>query len=112
LWRRFTFASLLACFSACVAETKSPEGARLESIYMSTDARDTDLWLEVLAVAPDGTAWNLMSPGLDVSRNLHTGELETVSSRTQKARITIHHDGNYPSRLILPVMRSENGGRP
>jgi len=37
-------------------------------IYLSTDARDTDLWLKLFDVAPDGTAWNLMSPGLDVVR--------------------------------------------
>ena len=33
-----------------------------------TDAPDTDLWLKLFDVAPDGTAWNLMSPGLDVLR--------------------------------------------
>jgi putative CocE/NonD family hydrolase len=32
------------------------------------DARDTDLWTHVQDVAPDGTAWNLMSPGLNVLR--------------------------------------------
>lgn len=139
-------------------------GAMTAEVYLSTDARDTDLWVKVLDVAPDGTAWSLMSPGLDVirasyrdttagrqllapgqvyllrlgdlftgnqfkrghrirvnisttffphfSRNLHTGELETTSSRMQRARITIHHDRRYPSRLILPVMRRDNGGRP
>ena len=37
-------------------------------IHVSTDGRDTDLWLKLFDVAPDGTAWNLMSPGLDVMR--------------------------------------------
>jgi putative CocE/NonD family hydrolase len=37
-------------------------------IHVSTDGRDTDLWLKLFDVAPDGTAWNLMSPGLDVLR--------------------------------------------
>ena len=37
-------------------------------VHVSTDARDTDLWLKLLDVAEDGTAWNLMSPGLDVVR--------------------------------------------
>lgn len=139
-------------------------GAMTAEVFLSTDARDTDLWVKVFDVAPDGTAWSLMSPGLDVirasyrdttagrqlltpgqvyllrlgdlytgnqfrkghrirvnisttfsphfSRNLHTGELETTSSRMRTARVTIHHDSRYPSRLILPVMRSENGGRP
>ena len=139
-------------------------GAMTAEIFLSADAPDTDLWVKVFDVEPDGTAWNLMSPGLDVirasyrdttvgrqlltpgkiylvrlgdlltanqfrkghrirvsisttffphfSRNLHTGELETTSSRMRRARITIHHDARYPSRLILPVMKAENGGRP
>lgn len=37
-------------------------------IYMSCDCPDADLWLRLYDVAPDGTAFNLMSPGLDVLR--------------------------------------------
>jgi putative CocE/NonD family hydrolase len=37
-------------------------------IHLSCDAPDTDLWVRVLDVAPDGTALNLMSAGLDVLR--------------------------------------------
>jgi putative CocE/NonD family hydrolase len=37
-------------------------------IYLSTDVPDVDLWVRLLDVAPDGTAFNLMSPGLDVLR--------------------------------------------
>jgi putative CocE/NonD family hydrolase len=37
-------------------------------IYLACDCRDTDLWVHLLDVAPDGTAFNLMSPGLDVLR--------------------------------------------
>jgi len=38
-------------------------------IHVSTeDAPDVDVWLKLFDVAPDGTAWNLMSPGLDVLR--------------------------------------------
>ncbi len=125
-------------------------------IFLSCDAPDTDLWVRLLDVAPDGTAFNLMSPGLEVlrasyrhpgrgrellapgriyklrlqnlitsnvfkkshrirvqistaffphfSRNLHTGELETVSSRMRKATIRIYYDRLHPSRLILPTV--------
>lgn len=38
------------------------------SIYISVDAPDTDLWLKILDVHPDGTAYNVMSAGLDVVR--------------------------------------------
>jgi len=131
-------------------------GAMTAEIYLSADAPYTDLWVKVFDVEPDGTAWSLMSPGLDVlrasyrdttagrrllapgtvyllrlgdlmtanefkkghrirvsisttffphfSRNLHTGELETVSSATRTARVTIHHEPRHLSRLILPVM--------
>lgn len=37
-------------------------------VYVSCDCRDVDLWVRLLDVAPDGTAFNLMSPGLDVQR--------------------------------------------
>ena len=37
-------------------------------IYVSCDCPDFDLWVRLLDVAPDGTAFNLMSPGNDVLR--------------------------------------------
>jgi len=37
-------------------------------MYVSADVPDFDLWVRVLDVSPDGTAYNLMSPGLDVLR--------------------------------------------
>jgi uncharacterized protein len=37
-------------------------------IYVACDCRDADVWVRLLDVAPDGTAFNLMSPGLDVQR--------------------------------------------
>ena len=40
-------------------------GARL---HIMTDAPSIDIWLKLLDVAPDGTAWNLMSPGPDAQR--------------------------------------------
>ena len=43
-------------------------GAIDAEMYMSCDCRDADLWVRLLDVAPDGTALNLMSPGLDVVR--------------------------------------------
>lgn len=42
-------------------------------------------------------------PGM--ARNLQTGKDETTSSAVRKAVITIHHDAEHPSRLILPVLR-------
>jgi len=38
------------------------------SIFLSCNCRDLDLWVRLLDVAPDGNAFNLMGPGLDVQR--------------------------------------------
>ena len=46
-------------------EVTGPIQAR---VYLACDCRDTDLWVRLLDVGPDGTAFNLMSPGLDVLR--------------------------------------------
>lgn len=41
-------------------------------------------------------------PGM--SRNLQTGESEAVSAVVRAATITVHHDAEHPSRLILPLL--------
>jgi putative CocE/NonD family hydrolase len=43
-------------------------------MYVSADVKDFDLWVRLQDVAPDGTAFNLMSPGLDVLRASHRDE--------------------------------------
>jgi uncharacterized protein len=62
-------------------------------IFLSTDAPDADLWIKLEDVAPDGTAWNLSSPGTDVLR---------VSAR----------DGGRTPKLLAPgeiaVLRHPN----
>ena len=131
-------------------EVAGPVRAR---VFISCTCRDTDLWVRVLDVAPDGRAYNVMSPGLDAvrvsyrdlsrgrqllepgtiyevrldhlvtanvfqrghrirvqvsstffpnfSRNLHTGESETVASHRQPATIRVHHDRDHPSRISV-----------
>jgi uncharacterized protein len=49
------------------ADTEVTGPIRTE-VFVSADVRDFDLWIRLLDVAPDGTAFNLMSPGLDVLR--------------------------------------------
>ena len=126
--------------SAPLDEDTEVTGPIRAELFVSCDCRDTDIWARLLDVAPDGTAFNLMSPGLDVlrasyrdpskgrqllepgriyalpldhlvtsnvfmrghrirlqisttffpnfSRNLHTGDMETVSARRQKATVS------------------------
>ena len=38
------------------------------------------------------------------SRNLQTGKLEANASETKAATITVHHDPDHPSRVVLPVV--------
>jgi putative CocE/NonD family hydrolase len=49
-------------------EDVSVVGAIAAHVSISVDAPDADIWVKVFDVAPDGTAFNLMSPGLDVVR--------------------------------------------
>jgi putative CocE/NonD family hydrolase len=147
--------------SAPLARDTDVTGPIRARIYVSCDCRDTDLWVRLLDVAPDGAAHNLMSPGVDAvrasyrdldkgrqlltpgqiyelhldnlvtsnvflrghrvriqvsttffpnfSRNLHTGELETVSARSQRATIRVHHDREHPSQVSLHVVDRETG---
>ena len=52
------------------------------------------------------------------SRNQQTGKLESASAKTNAAVMTIHHDRNHPSRLVVPVIVQPKrllhnaGGRP
>ncbi len=50
------------------AEDTEITGVITAEIYLSCDRPDTDLWVKVLDVAPDGAVINLMSPGSDVQR--------------------------------------------
>jgi len=125
-------------------------------IFVSADVKDFDLWVRILDVSPDGTAFNLMSPGLDVlrasyrnqslrpdllephhiyklqlnllltsnvflkghririqisgafyphfSRNLQTGKSEIFYSEIKIGHITVYHDADHRSRVLLPVI--------
>jgi putative CocE/NonD family hydrolase len=54
--------------SAPLDEDTEVTGPITAELHVSCDCRDTDIWARLLDVAPDGTAFNLMSPGLDVLR--------------------------------------------
>lgn len=59
----------VAVFDSAPLERDRPVAGFVETeIFLSADVPDADLWLKLMDVAPDGTAFNLMSPGLDVVR--------------------------------------------
>jgi len=51
-----------------MAKDTEATGPITAEMFVSADVKDFDLWVRLLDVAPDGTAFNLMSPGLDVLR--------------------------------------------
>ena len=60
--------------SGPVKEDTEVTGPITAEMYVSADVKDFDLWVRLLDVAPDGTAFNLMSPGLDVLRASYRDE--------------------------------------
>ena len=54
--------------SAPMERDREVTGPIAVKVFVSCDCRDFDLWVRVLDLSPDGTAFNLMSPGLDVQR--------------------------------------------
>jgi uncharacterized protein len=79
------------------ADTEVTGPIRAE-IYLSADVPDLDLWVRLLDVAPDGTAHNLMSPGLDVLRASY-----------RNGRVTPEPlKPNSPVRLTLDRMLTSN----
>jgi len=54
--------------SAVLTNDTEVTGPISAQVFVSCDCRDFDFWVRLLDVAPDGTAFNLMSPGLDVVR--------------------------------------------
>ena len=63
-----TRSDLLRFETAPLDSTIEVLGAMRAEVFLETDARDVDLYVQVYDVAPDGTAYNLMSPGLTVLR--------------------------------------------
>jgi len=68
-YRKLAERSDVLTFDTPVLETDTEvTGPITAKIFVSCDCRDLDLWTRLQDVAPDGTAFNLMSPGLDVLR--------------------------------------------
>ncbi len=59
--------------ASLTADTEVTGPIKLE-VFVSADVPDFDLWGRLLDVAPDGSAFNLMSPGLDVLRASYRNE--------------------------------------
>ena len=59
-------------------------------IYFSCDCVDADIWVRLYDVAPDGTSYNLMSPGLDVQRaSLRNGTARQLLEAGKPVRVSL-----------------------
>ncbi|MEW5915601.1 MAG: CocE/NonD family hydrolase, partial [Gemmatimonadota bacterium] len=65
------------------------------ALTVSVDAPDADIYARLFDVAPDGTAWNLMSPGLEVQR---------LSARVGTGPVK----PNEPTKVVLTNLRTGN----
>ncbi len=63
-----TRADVLTFDTPPLARDTEVTGPIRAQLYVSCDCRDFDLWVRLLDKDPDGTVYNLMSPGLDVQR--------------------------------------------
>ena len=84
-------ADVLSFDSAVLQEDTEITGPITERIFVSCDCEDFDLWARLLDVSPDGTAINLMSPGLDVLRasyrDLSQGKLLVSPGKIYELRL-------------------------
>jgi uncharacterized protein len=82
---------ILTFDSALLEQDTEVSGSIRAWIYLACDCRDTDLWVRLLDVAPDGTALNVMSPGLDVLRasyrNLEKGRQLLAPNRVYELHL-------------------------
>ena len=63
--------------------------------------------MQTSILLPPGHVLKVMISGTfapHLSRNLQTGKSEVTSSRSKPAAITIYHDAEHASRLVMPVM--------
>ncbi|HET6929708.1 MAG TPA: CocE/NonD family hydrolase [Candidatus Acidoferrum sp.] len=81
-----------------MAKDTEVTGPVVAEMYVSADVKDFDLWVRLLDVAPDGTAFNLMSPGLDVLR---------ASWRNESAKAELLEPGKI-YKLTLDRMLTSN----
>lgn len=69
-------------------------------IFVSADVPDFDLWVQLIDVAPDGTAFNLMSPGLDVLRASHCNASPKPELLTSGKVYLLHLDRMLTSNVF------------
>jgi uncharacterized protein len=68
-YRRLVERADVLTFDSAVLDSELEVTGPIQAhMFVSCDCKDFDLWVRLLDVAPDGTALNLMSPGLDVLR--------------------------------------------
>ena len=80
-------------------------------LYVETDAPAFDMWVKLLDVEQDGTAWSLMTPGLDAVRieQPSPGESDWLQGNAHRVKLDRLLTGNYFAaghRIRIVVMAS------
>ena len=91
---------ILTFDSAQLTGDTEASGSIHAQIYLACDCRDTDLWVRLLDVAPDGTAFNLMSPGLDVLRASYRSQKSGRKLLTPGRVYELHLDNLITSNVF------------
>lgn len=95
--------------TAPLAEDMRVLGQIQVRLVLSVDAADADIFARIFDVAPDGTAWNLMSPGLEALRLSARPAAKLVPNEPTTVVLDNHLTGNLfrkGHRLRLVVMPS------
>lgn len=93
-------ADVLVYTSELLEQAMEVTGSVRATLFVSSDARDTDFTVKLVDVYPDGTAYNVD----DTMRNLNTGGNNYDETEPVVAQNTVHHSENYPTRIVLPVV--------
>jgi uncharacterized protein len=80
-------------------------GAIAAELYVAVEGSDTDLWVRVQDVAPDGTAYNLMNPGLDVLRASYRNQARLPELLTPNRIYRLRLDNLLTGNLFQPGHR-------
>ncbi|MCP5155095.1 MAG: CocE/NonD family hydrolase [Ectothiorhodospiraceae bacterium] len=96
----------LAFDSPPLAEPLDVLGQVQAEVWVAADAPTLDVWVRVLDVAPDGTAWNLASPGGDVVRIDLEGRPRGVPVRARVDGILTGNRFDVGHRVRVVVMAS------
>jgi uncharacterized protein len=96
-----TRSDVLTFDSAPLARDMEVTGPIHAQVFLACDCLDTDLWVRLQDVAPDGAAINVMGPGLDVIRASYRDLKRGRQLLTPQKPYELHLDNLITSNVFL-----------